>query len=319
YVPLERDVRETRSIVASLGFPAELVLQVLDFARYWPEVTHEYADFNLLLDDEWSLESSAANIYLWAKLPQPVSRFENEQPNLREIESTNIVGHNQGRTTEDTKRHARSYMTSSWFEASIFRNEKPNDPLLYSTYRINDWTQREWENIELARLFYAKHRGCNMLSRPSSEMEPHRLHCEEMKKLQTEKFNEVDEGKHAWWLKGNQVGRGTSVFQGGIGEEISSTVVWGCSSNPTWEGNEGAGADEGFLGSLQEGDTIVVWSRVKKRGWENHVYGIRMTTWTASRIYLQRLSSKGFPLITLSVAAPCICGHPRSWQIPIVT
>lgn len=102
YVPSEHEVREARNIVASLGFPAELVLAILDFARYWPEITNESVVHSVLLDEEWSLDFSAASIYLWAELPQPDARYEDENPKMREIEFT-IVSHDQGWTTEDTK------------------------------------------------------------------------------------------------------------------------------------------------------------------------------------------------------------------------
>jgi hypothetical protein len=102
FVPLERDVREVRAVTASLGFPAELVLLILDYARYWAEVTHESVVHDVLLDEEWSADFSAASIYLWAELPEPDPRFEDEKPKIREIDFT-IVSHDQGWTTEDTK------------------------------------------------------------------------------------------------------------------------------------------------------------------------------------------------------------------------
>lgn len=161
-----------------------------------------------------------------------------------------------------------------------------------------------------------------MVPRPSSDMEPQRLHCDEMKKItwsvearerqneiyeepsrnprpwnaqasiqKTEMCDERDEGKHSWYLQGNQVAKGTSVFEGEMVKRYH--VVWGCAANPTWKGDAGAGSGEAFVDSLQKGDTIVVWSRAKvgcrsnqgcladyiqqRRGWENHVYGVRMT------------------------------------------
>ncbi|KAF2790180.1 hypothetical protein K505DRAFT_283109 [Melanomma pulvis-pyrius CBS 109.77] len=297
YIPSERDVRDVRSIVASLGFPTELVLAILDFARYWPEITNESIVHSVLLDEEWSLDFSVASIYLWAELPQSDARYEDENPKMREIEFT-IVSHDQGWTTEDTK---GSYQTSSWFEASIFRHETPDYPSSYRAYEDNLWT-----NLEIARSFYAKHRGWHMVPRPSSHMEPQRLHCDEMKNItwsvearqrqneiyaepsrnpqprnaqasiqKTETYNESDEGKHSWYLQGNEVAKGTSVFQGEMVKRYH--VVWGCAANPTWKGDAGAGSGEAFVDSLQKGDIIVVWSRAKRRGWENHVYGVRMT------------------------------------------
>lgn len=102
FVPSERYVREARCVVASLGFPAELVLSILDYAHYWPQVTHESIVHHVLLDEEWSTEFSATRIYLWAGLPEPDALFKDEKPRIREIDFT-IVSHDQGWTTEDTK------------------------------------------------------------------------------------------------------------------------------------------------------------------------------------------------------------------------
>lgn len=133
-----------------------------------------------------------------------------------------------------------------------------------------------------------------MVPRSSSEMDANRLHCSEMihvgPKYVDIEGNPIKEGYLSWYLQGNLVAKGTSVFEGEMVKRYH--VVWGSSSNPRVEGNEGAGKGEGFIDSLQKGDIIAVWARAKvysiisvasltnvlqRRGWENHVYGIRMT------------------------------------------
>jgi hypothetical protein len=101
-------------------------------------------------------------------------------------------------------------------------------------------------------------------------MEHHRKHCEEMQyvtnptqmRLMLDRRGErVEEGKNSWWLQGNLVAKSTSVFEGEMVKRYR--VVWGSASNPRSEGNEGAGKGEGFVDSLQKGDIIAIWARVK--------------------------------------------------------
>jgi len=179
-----------------------------------------------------------------------------------------------------------SYDTSSWFEVSIFRHENPERPFPFGASEDCEWT-----NLELARNFYSKRRGWQMVPRSGLSMEPQRLHCEEMRNVtwsaearrrqkeiydepgrsgktnkgciqpEPETFEERDEGKYSWYLQGNQVARGTSVFEGEMVKRYY--VTWGCKDSTEWKGDSGAGSGDGFVDSLQKGDTIVVWSRAK--------------------------------------------------------
>jgi hypothetical protein len=179
-----------------------------------------------------------------------------------------------------------SYDTSSWFEVSIFRHENPERPFPFGASEDCEWT-----NLELARNFYSKRRGWQMVPRSGLSMEPQRLHCEEMRNItwsaearrrqkeicdepgrsgktskeciqpEPETFEERDEGKYSWYLQGNQVARGTSVFEGEMVKRYH--VTWGCKDSTEWKGDSGAGSGDGFVDSLQKGDTIVVWSRAK--------------------------------------------------------
>jgi hypothetical protein len=108
-------------------------------------------------------------------------------------------------------------------------------------------------------------------SRPSSETEPQRLHCEDMINI-AEAEQECarymrpwseKEGQFAWYLQGNRVARGVSTFSGEMVPRY--TIVWSSESNPNprSEGNEGSGDGQGFVDSLQQGDWIVIWARAK--------------------------------------------------------
>jgi hypothetical protein len=181
---------------------------------------------------------------------------------------------------------AGSYDTSSWFEVSIFRHESPEGPFPFGAYEDHKFT-----NLELARNFYSKRRGWHMVARPSTQMEPQRLHCKEMRNIlwnaealkrwkeihdepgvvtssnstkrlqQLEAIDEKDEGRYSWYLQGNQVARGTSVFEGEMVKRYH--VTWGPYDDADSKGDAGAGKGDGFVDSLQRGDTVVVWSRAK--------------------------------------------------------
>ncbi|KAF2184669.1 hypothetical protein K469DRAFT_633387 [Zopfia rhizophila CBS 207.26] len=271
FIPSSVDVQTVRSILASRGLPAELVLEILDYARYWVPYTNEYTVGCKMADEEWSLDFSQARLYNWARLP-PVDPIACEYRHLREIEFV-IVSHDQGWTTENT---AGTYNTSSWFETSIIRRNDPEHIICSVTTfpSIND----KFRNLEEVQAYLVPF-GWTLVSRPSVDVEPQRRHCPEMMKVESgsHPFSEVDEGKYAWYLQGNQVARGYSVFHGELVRRYR--VVWGCSSNLNFEGNEGAGRGEGFVDSLEEGDILAIFARAKRRGWENNILGVQMKLW----------------------------------------
>ncbi|KAG9195938.1 hypothetical protein G6011_01059 [Alternaria panax] len=283
FVPRRRDVHRTRALLYyRLGLPNELVLDILDKARYWVQVVHENDQTEVLLDEEFSHEFSAAQPLLRIVIDRPaVAR--RETPKLREMEFL-IVSHDQGWTTENT---IGTYMTSSWFEVSIVRplslpdGRDPQLVALENDMVADSFDEHEYpqSNIHTVIDDMCGNLGFRNAPRPAPTTEPQRLHCDEMHAM-TFLHNDPSrpmgvEGQHAWYLQGNEVARAISVFEGDYIRRYR--VVWGCKDNPTWEGNEGAGRGEDFIDSLQHGDWICVWARAKRRGWENHVHGIRVT------------------------------------------
>lgn len=89
-------------ILASCRLPTELVLAILEYARYWSEVTHENINHRELLDEHFSIRNSRSLLYLWANLPEKDPGYEDENPKIKEIEFA-IVSHDQGWTTENTR------------------------------------------------------------------------------------------------------------------------------------------------------------------------------------------------------------------------
>jgi hypothetical protein len=120
---------------------------------------------------------------------------------------------------------------------------------------------------EAVRAVYAPDE-MQLVRRPSLEVEHHRLHCDETINATASDHGPLDsrsqskkEGEYAWYLQGNEVAKGPSVFDGEMVRRYN--VVWSSALTPRWVGNEGSGRGEGFVDALQEGDRILVWARAK--------------------------------------------------------
>ncbi|KAL6708217.1 hypothetical protein ACN47E_003401 [Coniothyrium glycines] len=283
FIPARVDIQRTRAYLHHrLGLPNELVLTILDEARYWVERTGDCSDHVALLDSEWSTTSSS---YAYPYLGMPafpsgsLSTLIGETPKIKEIEFL-VVSHDQGWTTEGS---AGTFDTSSWTEVSILRSTST----MWESGVAHGHMQAAFEqattpsrNIYSATERWFSDSTYGLVPRPSLESEPQRLHCAEMRDV-TYDQDEVlpgrhntttKEGDHAWYLQGNEVARGNLVFEGEMVRR--HRIVWGSTRQI---GNEGAGSGTGFIESLQPRDWICVWSRAKRRGWENHVHGIRVT------------------------------------------
>jgi hypothetical protein len=284
FVPRSLDVIHTRALLHyRLGLPVELVLDILDKAHYWVESVSECTRHELLRDPEYFDDFSAALPMLGICFDRRVNRLvlpplfmgnnayvpSRETTKLREIEFL-IVSHDQGWITDDyPKEILFTYKTHSWFEVSILRSTREfelrernhlEDEVFNGLYvsdipvqpTIHDVVEDWLDGYDF-----------KLVPRPSSETEPQRMHSEDMHEmLYSEEGTPLGvEGEHTWYLQGNQVVRGGSIFEGDIAPRYR--VVWGCKDNPVWEGNEGAGRGEGFIDSLKDNDWIVVWARTK--------------------------------------------------------
>ena len=99
FIPTHSDILRTRAYFRHrLGLPNELVFAILDETRYWVERTQESSRHEVLLDTEWSNNSSSyAYPYLGITALQPrlSSPLVDEIPKIKEIEFL-IVSHDQG-------------------------------------------------------------------------------------------------------------------------------------------------------------------------------------------------------------------------------
>jgi hypothetical protein len=92
YIPASADVHSVRAILAFHHLPNELVLEILDRARYWVERDHAVEEHRVLMDEDFSLDFSAVYPYLGFGAFSPNRFGDNEIPKIREMELT-IVSH----------------------------------------------------------------------------------------------------------------------------------------------------------------------------------------------------------------------------------
>lgn len=286
HAPTRLDVQCVRSILRhQCGLPNELVLLVLDHARYWVECVDEHEEYVAILDSEWSHDSSHARLYFHLRpFVPPVSEDElDEEQKIKEIEFL-VVSHDQGPGwpyISDSE--GESFETSSWTEVSILRPRSiscETTPFLHRVQAPEDSSLEPLKNIYSATQHDLFLDNYMLVPRPSREPEPQRLHCTAMQEITYDESESLPdshsratkEGDHAWFLQGNEVGRGTSIFEGEMVPRYR--IVWG---STRWLGNQGTGSGNDFIECLQPGDRICVWIRAKRKGWENHVYGVRVT------------------------------------------
>ncbi|KAH4126740.1 hypothetical protein HBH68_065720 [Parastagonospora nodorum] len=287
FIPERADVYSVRAILAHCKLPNELILTILDHARYWVERVESRVGYKMLFDEEFTRSYNAAVSYLAANAIPPGDPTDAETPKLKEVEFL-VVSHDQAWTTENTK---GTFQTSSWFEVSIVRPLDPaplhrGDTDVFRSHSFLEDQNGLGQSIDKVLEDVLQSRRMQLVPRPSSAQEQQRLHCPEMiyttgSKPEPPTEQEVQvarEGEYAWYLQGNEVGRGTSLFDGEMIRRY--TIVWSSDTNPRWVGNDGSGQGKGFVDALREGDCILVWARAKRRGWENHVHGLRITTRT---------------------------------------
>jgi hypothetical protein len=91
FSPSKRDIYDVRAILAFRKLPNELILIILDHARYWVEFEHSRTQYMVLMDEEFSLDYSAAHPY-YEMPPFPLRDADGEVPKIREVEFL-VVSH----------------------------------------------------------------------------------------------------------------------------------------------------------------------------------------------------------------------------------
>ncbi|KAF2470506.1 uncharacterized protein BDR25DRAFT_262445 [Lindgomyces ingoldianus] len=242
FVPSYADVRVVRAMLARLYLPLELVLDILERARYWPEESF-HSERAVTVEGRWGSRVYDAKICVLAhvfgeNMKKMLGGEKEENVKIREVEFE-MQSHDQGWTSAGT---AGTFNTSSWFETLILRDGAgvagATPPVPMSNCRSTEF-QRSLEGT-----------GWDIIPRPSTVPGGPA---------------QDDDGGLTWYLQGNRVAHH---------HRTTYKVVWGESR---FEGNEGAGGGEGFLESLKEGDWIAVIARAKYPGWSNDAASVKVT------------------------------------------
>jgi hypothetical protein len=84
WIPSRNCIYRVRTILAARKLPNELILAILDYARYWVEQQRHFTDLMVLMDEAFSLNYSAACPYFAVQILRSMS--ESEAPKIQEIE-----------------------------------------------------------------------------------------------------------------------------------------------------------------------------------------------------------------------------------------
>jgi len=107
-------VEKVQRIFLSLGLPVELALVILQYALYFPELEFHRSTPLSLLDTAWSLEASAAQVYLYAG---PILKKKaSEKARIREVKFV-ITSFDQGWTSGPDR--GRFFSKSWWLQGKI--------------------------------------------------------------------------------------------------------------------------------------------------------------------------------------------------------
>jgi hypothetical protein len=92
FVPEQDDVHSVRSILRGCKLPNELIMAIIDHARYWVEREESRAEHKVLMDEEFSQSFSAACPYY--AMPAFPIRYstKSELPKIKEVEFL-VVSH----------------------------------------------------------------------------------------------------------------------------------------------------------------------------------------------------------------------------------
>ncbi|KAL5121684.1 hypothetical protein ACEQ8H_000371 [Pleosporales sp. CAS-2024a] len=275
FSPSREDVSHVRALLADHKLPNELILMVLDLARYWVEQEMSREALVILVDsDTDNLQFPATVPYMAMDIldteEEPSSGSGSQEIKIKEIEFL-LVSHgeeslfrqklNQGWANGSTM---GSFETCSWYKVSIARKSSSCPPEAFFSRQIEDVYHDGDSNGPLSMLPF----GAKLVPRPHRNMEEQRRYCHERMTVAHDRSDGVkhgtsanmEEGKYAWWLQGNEVGRWMSMFEGEFVRRY--TVVWTGANDSRWVGNGGSGRGEGFVDTLRNGDWIVVWARV---------------------------------------------------------
>ncbi|KAI0807681.1 hypothetical protein C8Q74DRAFT_1313396 [Fomes fomentarius] len=109
-------VREVRALLSQLGLPAELVLEIMDLAEYYPAVYAQREGAVHLRSDSHTRQNHCSSLLYLISPPIP-GGLEGENWRMRKVTWT-VEGRDQGWGGQFLGTFREAY---SWYEATIFR------------------------------------------------------------------------------------------------------------------------------------------------------------------------------------------------------
>lgn len=235
--PTYADVCQARALLKTLNIPTELVLQILDYADYYPQHTFVTSpEHPKHAQAKWSNGNVDACLCLDAGIfnnttADPI-RKGGEVPKIKSL-TFEIDSHDQGWTSERTQ---GTYQTSSWLEVSVLRTDGSDVSRVPSPSFVNQHFRDPGQFHDSLR-----DRDWYLVRKPQG-----------------------GERDFAWYLQGNKVAAQKGHY----------SVTW---AQDGAEGNEGAGSGEGLLKEVRDGDRLLVWARAQWPGWQCTVDSVRVT------------------------------------------
>ncbi|KAI9069986.1 hypothetical protein FKP32DRAFT_1663116 [Trametes sanguinea] len=262
--PLTRaDLRAVRALLARLGLPAEIVLQIIDEAAYYPSLRASLEGTRSLGAMEGCARSGggscAARLCLIAPpLPGPA---EGETWRVRRV-VWDLDGRDQGWGGEAPGTFRGAY---SWYEACIIRPlvAEDNDHTSTTPEGNESADIAEDSSARLARWMNANRKYCAPKDAlPDLEAAGHTL---VPVPVPVPTANARDGSSYVWLVQRNRVA---------VKDFAHYRIEWAPGPrlvDPEEAAEDGHGTGEGFVEALRPGDRVALWMRAQYPGWANTV------------------------------------------------
>ncbi|KAI0748515.1 hypothetical protein C8Q80DRAFT_743955 [Daedaleopsis nitida] len=260
-------VRLIRALLAELGLPAELVLDIMDLAEYYPAVRAERTDIVRMFSDHYKPRDHCSALLYLVSPPLPAGR-NGEGWRMKSVTWT-VEGHNQGWVG-----HYPGSFTgaNSWYEACIFRpshvsGRKGPDVDVDGTELDYLVTHSAWYRTssdiqaKLGEVGWTLVPNCNANVGSSGDAP------ELVWRVQSNRGAEREFQRHVveWGPETSATARRRPAAADAPGS-VEDSEEYGM----------GDGDGAGFVDALRPGDRVGLWTRVMYGGWQNHTKSARV-------------------------------------------
>lgn len=176
--PSYADICTTRAYLKTLNLPTEIVLQILDYAEYWPkyEIEHRQTTAANARHGRGTAAALCLSVSLYDNPLVEGLQRNGEMPKVKSVEFE-IESADQGWTSENTR---GTFNTSSWLEVSILRDMDSGDARGSGHNNSNLSSPLDYHNSLSTE---------GLVQRPAS----------------AQQGPQGGEGDFAWYLQGNRV------------------------------------------------------------------------------------------------------------------